>query len=136
MSIVYIGLAIEKKVIISYSPLNFNYTDVVQNTINVLKVNEEYKSSMRYKENSIIYYIHSNYITYICIEFMQGENSNTFNFLLDIKKEFENVFPNFDINNYNSSSIAELFQSKIEMKVDSYDTTTYGKTNANACSYS
>ena len=91
---------------------------------------------MRYKENSIIYYIHSNYITYICIEFMQGENSNTFNFLLDIKKEFENVFPNFDINNYNSSSIAELFQSKIEMKVDSYDTTTYGKTNANACSYS
>ncbi len=55
MSIVYIGLAIEKKVIISYSPLNFNYTDVVQNTINALKVNEEYKSSMRYKENSIIY---------------------------------------------------------------------------------
>ena len=76
MSIVYIGLAIEKKVIISYSPLNFNYTDVVQNTINALKVNEEYKSSMRYKENSIIYYIHSNYITYICIELMQGENSN------------------------------------------------------------
>ena len=62
MSIEYIGLAIEKKVIISYSPLNFNYTDVVQNTINALKVNEEYKSSMRYKENSIIYYSHSNHL--------------------------------------------------------------------------
>ena len=121
MLIVYIGLAIEKKLIFSYSPFNFNYADIVRNTINALKVDEEYRSSMHYKENSMIYYIHSNYITYICIEGIQGGNSNTFNFLLDTKKEFESLFPNFDISNYNSSSITEIFKSKIEMKVDSYN---------------
>ena len=45
----------------------FNYADIVRNTINALKVDEEYRSPMHYKENSMIYYIHSNYITYICI---------------------------------------------------------------------
>ena len=125
MSIVYIGLAIEKKLLISYTPINMNYLGMVLKIINQLDEDKEYKSSEKYKENSIIYYIHSNHITYICIDFFQVGDSNSFNFLLDIQKEFQKIFPKFDILNYDSSYITETFKSTMIMMLDDFINTDY-----------